>query len=86
MDSDHDDDMASGSDEEELTAFFVSAGMRVVRTTMPALDKKLVKTAIVFKWVARGWQLGRVKRKLPRNDGGFNFKVYYGVGDREASH
>eukprot|EP00854_Cymbomonas_tetramitiformis_P028887 gene28887-35885_t len=47
LDSDHDDDMASGSDEEELTTFFVPAGMRVVRT-MPALDKKLVKTAILF--------------------------------------
>ncbi|KAK3277024.1 hypothetical protein CYMTET_14947 [Cymbomonas tetramitiformis] len=72
-------------DERKFSTAKLLKGMRVVRT-MPALDKKLVKTAILFKWVARGWQLGRVKRKLPRNDGGFNFKVYYGVGDREASH
>ncbi|KAK3237911.1 hypothetical protein CYMTET_52045 [Cymbomonas tetramitiformis] len=77
--------MASGSDEDDLTAFFVPASMRVVRT-MPALDRKLLKTAILFKWVARGWQLGRVKKKLPRNDGGFNFNVYYGIDDRESSH
>eukprot|EP00854_Cymbomonas_tetramitiformis_P028120 gene28120-34799_t len=47
LDSDHDDDVASGSDEDDLTAFFVPAGMRVVRT-MPALDRKFLKTAILF--------------------------------------
>ncbi|KAK3234964.1 hypothetical protein CYMTET_12993 [Cymbomonas tetramitiformis] len=86
LDSDHADDMASGSAEDDLTAyFFVPAGMLVVRS-MPALDRKLLKTRILFKWVAHGWQLRRVKKKLPWNDGGFNFKVYYGIDDRDASH
>ncbi|KAK3248273.1 hypothetical protein CYMTET_42252 [Cymbomonas tetramitiformis] len=75
----------SDSDDEDSAPFFVPAGMSV-QDTMPALDKTLVKTPILFKWVARGWQLGRVKKKLPRNDAGFNFKVYYGIDDREANH
>ncbi|KAK3285298.1 hypothetical protein CYMTET_7088 [Cymbomonas tetramitiformis] len=52
LDTDNEADVISGSDEEEATApFFVPAGMRVMGT-MPALDKKLVKTAVLFKWVA----------------------------------
>ncbi|KAK3263368.1 hypothetical protein CYMTET_27822, partial [Cymbomonas tetramitiformis] len=85
LDSDNEADVASDSDDEDSAPFFVPAGMSV-QDTMPALDKTLVKTPILFKWVARGWQLGRVKKKLPRNDAGFNFKVYYGIDDREANH
>ncbi|KAK3237238.1 hypothetical protein CYMTET_52672 [Cymbomonas tetramitiformis] len=85
LDSDNEADVASDSDDEDSAPFFVPAGMSV-QDTMPALDKTLVKTPILFKWVARGWQLGRVKKKLPRNDAGFNFKVYYGIDDRKANH
>ncbi|KAK3245648.1 hypothetical protein CYMTET_44798 [Cymbomonas tetramitiformis] len=85
LDSDNENDDCSDVDPEEFAAFFLPARMQI-RSSMPPLDKKLLKTAIMFKWATRGWQLGRVKRKLPRNEFGFNFKVYYGVDDREASH
>ncbi|KAK3284551.1 hypothetical protein CYMTET_7808 [Cymbomonas tetramitiformis] len=67
LDSDNEADEVSGSDDEDSATFFVPAGMSV-QDPMPALDKTLVKTPILFKWVARGWQLGRVKKKLPRNE------------------
>ncbi|KAK3253591.1 hypothetical protein CYMTET_37166 [Cymbomonas tetramitiformis] len=85
LDSDNENDECSDVDPEEFAAFFLPTGMQIL-SNMPPLDKKLLKTAIMFKWASRGWQLGRVKRKLPRNESGFNFKVYYGVDDREASH
>ncbi|KAK3270817.1 hypothetical protein CYMTET_20801 [Cymbomonas tetramitiformis] len=53
LDSDNEADVASDSDDEDSAPFFVPAGMSV-QDTMPALDKTLVKTPILFPRVAAG--------------------------------
>eukprot|EP00854_Cymbomonas_tetramitiformis_P014617 gene14617-17271_t len=57
--------------EEAAHAYWTPEGMHAVLEP-PPLDKRFVKSAILFKWFQVGWQLGRVRKKLPTNKEGFN--------------
>ncbi|KAK3245362.1 hypothetical protein CYMTET_45066 [Cymbomonas tetramitiformis] len=83
----YDSDNGEASDDETIEAapFWVPEGMQSM-PEMPELTKRLVGTYILFKWEVYGWQYGRVKKILARNNSGYNFKVYYRTEDREASH
>ncbi|KAK3235665.1 hypothetical protein CYMTET_47066 [Cymbomonas tetramitiformis] len=76
---------ADDVDEMERAMYWTPFGMRKVVDT-PAFDKTLVKVAILFKWEHVGWQLGRIRKKLPGNNQRYNFQVYYACEDRVAKH
>lgn len=71
-------------DRGEISSSDFPEGMQSM-PEMPELTKRLVGTYILFKWEVYGWQYGRVKKILARNNSGYNFKVYYRTEDREAS-
>ncbi|KAK3268101.1 hypothetical protein CYMTET_23372 [Cymbomonas tetramitiformis] len=78
----YDSDNGEASDDETIEAapFWVPEGMQSM-PEMPELTKRLVGTYILFKWEVYGWQYGRVKKILARNNSGYNFKVYYRTED-----
>ncbi|KAK3283691.1 hypothetical protein CYMTET_8627 [Cymbomonas tetramitiformis] len=83
LDSDDDLDDDDGAGDE--VALWTPDGLCKL-DEMPALDKALVKVVVSFKWQQVGWQLGRIRKKLPSNEEGYNFQAYYACEDRVAKH
>ncbi|KAK3283403.1 hypothetical protein CYMTET_8894 [Cymbomonas tetramitiformis] len=85
LDSDDETALHDAGLEEPAQPCWIPEGMCAVLEP-PTLDKKFVKSIILFKWFHVGWQLGRVRKKLPTNKDNFNFQVFYPCEGRIAKH
>ncbi|KAK3255531.1 hypothetical protein CYMTET_35291 [Cymbomonas tetramitiformis] len=85
LDSDDETALHDAGLEEPAQPYWIPEGMCAVLEP-PTLVKKFVKSIILFKWFQVGWQLGRVRKKLPTNKDNFNFQVFYPCEGRIAKH